>query len=215
MKKNLLALACITVQLMSYANNKDILNCSSNLRLWDFQTIKSAFSELEATKIDHNTANKILRDKYVDSLLPKWNCTNVDSLDLLLNIVEKYQSYAETSPELANFFGEVADNYGMYVADKLTELSNNDKEAKSTFRFNYVAQHSRCLMYAPNISLDNSEKVIKNLSEGNLSYLWNRFWNGTSFVFKSLIFLPVFLLLTIFFYGFFLIIKKHLKTKTK
>lgn len=178
---------------------------------WSFKTIQSTFSELEnIRKIDHETVNIVLRNCLVDSLLSKWDYNNIDSLELLLIILEKYQNYAEASPELSNFFNEVADSYGTFVANKLAEVAKIDKSLKATFRFNYVRQHCRCLMYAPNISLDNTEKTIKNLAEGNFSYLWNRFWNATSFIFKLFVFLPALLLLLIFFYGLSLIIHKHI-----
>lgn len=183
---------------------------------WSFQTIKSTFAELETVrKIDHNTANEVMRDCMVGTLLSKWNYTNLDSLELLQTVIEKYQSYIDVSPELADFFGEVSDNFGMYVANKLAEIVSNNKEIKSTFRFNYVVQHAKCLMYPPNIGLDNSEKVLLNLSHGNFNYLWDRFWNGTSLFVKSLIFLPTIFLLITYIYGFNLIIQKHFKTKIK
>ncbi len=177
---------------------------------WNFKTIQSTFSELEnIRKIDHDTVNLVLRNCLVDSLLSNWNYNNIDSLELLLIILEKYQNYAEASIELSNFFNEVADNYGVFVAENLTELAENNKNLKSTFKFNYVRQHSKCLTYPPNIGLNNSEKVILNISQGNFSYLWGRFWNGTSFIFKSLIVTPMLLVLIFFIYGFILIIQKH------
>lgn len=177
---------------------------------WSFKTIQSTFSELEnIRKIDHETVNIVLRNCLVDSLLSKWNYNNIDSLELLLIILEKYQNYAETNPVLSDFFYEVADNYGVFVAKNLTELAENNKNLKSTFKFNYVRQHSKCLTYPPNIGLSNLEKVILNISQGNFSYLWGRFWNGTSFIFKSLIALPMLLVLIFFIYGFILIIQKH------
>ena len=183
---------------------------------WNFHTIKSSFSELEKIRgVEHNVVNKVLRDCLIDTLLHKWNYENLDSLELLLTVIEKYQSYGEASPELANFFGEVADALGMYVAEKLTDIANNNKEIKSTFRFNYVAQRSRCLKYAPNISLDNTEKTIKYFSEGDFSYLWNRFWNGTSLFFKFAILLPLSFLIGKIIYGISLINQKHLNFKKK
>jgi len=180
---------------------------------WNFETVNSTLLLMDSLyKNDTKENERILVSCLTGYLLQnKWQQVGIDSLELLLLVSERYLSFAQVTPKRANFFGEVSDAWCSYVANRLTELSKANSSVKHSFKFQYVAQHSRNLKYQPNISYTNSEKVILNFTEGNFDYLWNRYWKGTSPLFKVVTIIPVFFLFTIFIYGCVCIFQKHFK----
>jgi hypothetical protein len=180
---------------------------------WNFETINSTLLLMDSFyKNDPKENERILVNCLAGTLLQNKGYNNsIDSLELLLVVSERYMSFAQANRKRANFFGEVSDAWCSYVANQLTELSKANSSLKHSFKFQYVAQHSRNLMYKPNISYTNSEKVILNLTEGNFDYLWNRYWKGTSSLFKAASIIPLLFLFTIFIYGCICIFQKHFK----
>jgi hypothetical protein len=137
---------------------------------WNFETINSTLLLMDSFyKNDTKENERILVNCLAGTLLQNKGYNNsIDSLELLLVVSERYMSFAQINRKRANFFGEISDAWCSYVANQLTELSKSNSSLKHSFKFQYVAQHSRNLMYPPNISYTNSEKVILNLTEGNL-----------------------------------------------
>ncbi len=180
---------------------------------WNFETINSTLLLMDSFyKNDTKENERILVNCLAGTLLQNKGYNNsIDSLELLLVVSERYMSFAQINRKRANFFGEISDAWCSYVANQLTELSKSNSSLKHSFKFQYVAQHSRNLMYPPNISYTNSEKVILNLTEGNFDYLWNRYWKGTSFSVKAVSIIPLFFLFTTFVYGCICIFQKHFK----
>lgn len=179
---------------------------------WNFNTISATFSVLDSIQlVDHALSEIVLRTCLIDTLLKNDRNHNLDSLELLLTYSEKYFSYAEAHPKLAGFFGQVADSWCIYVANQLAEMAKTDKSIKHSFKFKYVAQRSRCLMYPPDISQDKLEKLERDFSEGSYLHILKRYWYGTSPVFIIITALPGLILLLLFLYGCICIIQKHLK----
>lgn len=183
---------------------------------WSINTISATFSELKSIQNNnHQQIEDVLHKCLADTLLSRNWVNDLDSMELLLDCSEKYLSYAEARPEYANFFGRVAESWSIHVSQRLGELAVADKSVKQSFKFQYLVQHSSCMMYPPNISQDKIEKLERELSEGNYTHILRRFWYGTSIVFKCIIILPLLLFLVVFFYGCICICQKHFKTKTK
>ncbi len=145
----------------------------------------------------------------------RFTTANLDTLNALLNWADGYKALGNLHPTRSTFFNSVHSYWYSYVANQLHHSSKVDVFAKYTFRFKYLFQRCADAGHYPNIGNEKYEKVVFNVAEKNWAYLGNRFWNATSWKFRTLMILLGLqvLLAEIFFLGFCL--KQFRKWKSK
>jgi hypothetical protein len=136
-----------------------------------------------------------------------WNSDNLDSLNLLLLWAEKFNTKAVFSDEHDLLYGAVYNYWISMVSERLDKLNQADYSIQFDCKFRFLRMKC-CQLQGDCGDRDNLlTKAIKNMIDGDWAYLLNRFWIGTSIIFK-IIALLIFVLTL---YGYICIIQKHLK----
>lgn len=146
------------------------------------------------------------------NLLAKSGNDNLDSLCGILTIAEKYLVFAETTPSRKFFFKAVGNAWIGYVSNRLTSIVKQKNSIKYSFKCRYI--RTRCLQFGSNPDFGNTsmEKAILNFTQQNWHYLFvDRYWYGTSTIFKVVTLIPTLILFLVFIYGCICIFQKHHK----
>ena len=143
-------------------------------------------------------------DKRISSHFDRYN---PDSLITIIQWAERFNFYAEIDKKNAPFYQTVYDYWMNFTIARLDKYYIDDYLIKYNFKFKYIQNRCKEKTYTGAIGNNQFEKVINNIIEKNWSYLINRFWIGTTFVFKLII--TLFSLFT--FYGYICIFRFHLK----
>ncbi len=181
---------------------------------WCNETVVSSLGYLDSivpNKAQENEDAVILC--LTDSLVSaNWNNNNLDSLNALLIVAEKYLAFAETTPQRKFIFKTIANVWVGFVANRLSDLVKHDNKLKYTFKCRYIRAHCTQFGFSPDFGNTSVEKVIINFTEQNWHYLFiERYWYGTSTFFKVITIIPSILLSLLFFYGCICIFQKHYK----
>lgn len=151
----------------------------------------------------------ILTDSLQNKIHDSFNSFNADSLNAMLVWAEKMKVLSETDANYQMFLEVVSSYWINFVSNNLSKLSEEDSFIKYKFKFKYLVSRCAQNLNQPNIKESNTEKIIKYTIEGRWGYLWDRFYNGTSIIFKTFAFL--FGSFTLFsFYCLFLFIRKKI-----
>jgi hypothetical protein len=179
---------------------------------WCNETITSTLTYLDSLnprKPEENEDALILC--LTDSLLSvKWNTNNFDSLNSLLEIAEKYLIFSETTPQRKFFFKTVANTWVGFVTNKLSTLVKNENALKYSFKCRYLRIRCSQLGFCPDCGNTSTDKIILNFTEQKWHYLFiERYWYGTSSLFKIITIIPFVFLSLLFLYGCICIFQKH------
>jgi len=136
-----------------------------------------------------------------------WNTDNLDSLNLLLNWTEKFNTKNVFSDQYDILYDAVFDWWMSNLSQRLDKLNQTNYSIKFNCKFNYLRMRCCQMKYGCGDRDDNTSKAIRHVIEKDWFYLFNRFWIGTSFLFKFTCLILV--LITV--YGYVCIIKKHFK----
>jgi hypothetical protein len=179
---------------------------------WNEQTITNTLILLDSNRRNHTEDNEDILISCLSDSLMKYNFHNcsIDSLNMLLNISEKFLAYSEVNPERKFFYKSIANNWISYVTNHLSALVKTENSFKYSFKCRYLRERCVQLGFIPDFGNTSIEKVILNIADSNWHYLFiDRFWNATTLVFKLLIFSIIFVLLIILGYGLVCIFQKH------
>lgn len=179
---------------------------------WNEQTITNTLVLLDSNRRNHTEDNEDILISCLSDSLMKYNFHNcsIDSLNMLLNISEKFLAYSEANPERKFFYKSIANNWISYVTNQLSALVKTENSFKYSFKCRYLRERCVQLGFIPDFGNTSIEKVILNIADSNWHYLFiDRFWNATTLVFKLLIFSIIFVLLIILGYGLVCIFQKH------
>ena len=152
----------------------------------------------DVQKVQEQYSIKLTND-LEKQLAPKFINYQPDSLLVLLQWAESFKYYAEVDANHQMLF-EVINTFWMnYIANKLNTYYQANNDIKHTFKFKYL--RSSCMAQQFNVPINNtsSEKVLGYFTESKYSYLYDRFSNGTSFLFKASLFLLVLITLLSYF----------------
>lgn len=130
---------------------------------------------------------------------------NPDSLILLLQWAGRFNYYKDIDKKNARLFKITHRHWLNFIANKAGEFYDKHPAIKHDFKFKYLVAGLKAKNYTPAIGNTQDEKVVNYFIESKYMYLFNRYWNGTGFLFK----LAGMLLTFIVFYGFYCILKIH------
>lgn len=131
----------------------------------------------------------------------------------MLTIAEKYLVFAETTPSRKFFFKVVGNAWIGFVSNRLTSIVKEENSIKYSFKCRYL--RTRCLQFGYNPDFGNTsmEKAILNFTQQNWNYLFvERYWYGTSSMFKVFTLIPALIFFLVFIYGCICIFQKHYKS---
>jgi len=179
---------------------------------WNAHTITNTLVILDSNRDNHMEGNEDILISCLSDSLIKYNFhdCSIDSLNMLLNLSEKFLAYSEANPERKFFYKSIANNWVSYVTNRLSTLVKTENSFKYSFKCRYLRERCVQLGFIPDFGNTSIEKVILNIADSNWHYLFiDRFWNTTTLVFKLLIFSIIFILIAILVYGSVCIFQKH------
>jgi len=110
-----------------------------------------------------------------------------DSLIRLIQWVEKFHAYGDIDQQNLNMYEAIYGYWLNLISNKLSDYYKERPSIKYDFKYRYIV--CRCIEKQFNSSISNSnfEKVIIYFIEKNWTYLFNKFWNSTSILYKSVV----------------------------
>lgn len=138
---------------------------------------------------------------------------NPDALIMQLSWAVKFNHYSDIDKENSQLFKAIYDHWLNFISQKLRDQYREDYFVKYSFKHKYLVSRCEENNYNPNIGTDNKyEKAMDHIINNNWSYLINRIWIATTWIFKSVLFLLM--LVTVYSYYYtFRKIYIHLKRK--
>jgi len=183
--------------------NYDDLNCiKRDVNILNSISTKDTLSNLELFYI-------ALSDTLKNKQSSKFNAYNPDSLYSVIQWAEKYNYYSLIDKKNEILYKAIYDYWINIISNKLEDYYKENNALKYDYKFKYLITKCAEKGYSSSIGSTNFEKILINIGENKWSYLLNRFWNGTGLFFK----LPLFLFLLITLYGYYCIIRVHIKGK--
>jgi hypothetical protein len=146
------------------------------------------------------------------NLLAKSGNDNLDSLCGILTIAEKYLVFAETTPSRKFFFKAVGNAWIGYVSNRLTAIVKQKNSVKYSFKCQYLRSQCLNLGSPPNFGNTTIDKIVIDFSNQKWKYLiLDKYWYGTSILFKVVTIIPALLFFSVFLYGCISFYQKYLK----
>lgn len=123
--------------------------------------------------------------KKIDS---KFTQYNPDSIIMLIQWAEKFKTYGEVDQNKSTLCNVIYTHWLNYCVNKMNQYYEENSGIKNDYKFKYIV--SRCSEQQYYIAIGNThlEKVIENITKANFSYLFNRFWIGSSVFIKTIVF---------------------------
>lgn len=116
----------------------------------------------------------------------KTNC--LDTLNSILIWVDEFKLNQITKSKYSSCYSSIVDFWYNSTLNTIDSLAKNDNNIKFSFKYRYLLQKCNENGYYSNAGHSIIEKLVINIMENNWSYIFNRFWNGTSILYKFLVF---------------------------
>lgn len=139
-------------------------------------------------RLNRKVLSIALTQKLEEQLNSGFDKYNPDSLILMLQIVEKFKNYADLDKENAQLFKALYTHWLSFIANKLGAYYRNDNSVKYDYKFKYIVSRCEEKGFTTDVGNTQIEKAVNNVIEQNWCYLINRFWIGTTLIFKAIIF---------------------------
>lgn len=161
----------------------------------------------EAQSLNREIISIALTQKLEERIKPTFVKYNPDSLISIIQWAEKFNQYQQFDKKNAKLYKVIYKYWINFVANQLGEYYQKEPKHKYDFKFQYVSSICQSKNLTPSVGNTNKEKIVAYVINKEYSYLFSRFWYGTSFVWKLVILL--FLILTA--YSYYCIFKLHFK----
>lgn len=166
---------------------------------------------MDSLSSNFNENKRIISIALTDSLQSRINNDllkyNPDSIVKILQWIEGFNQAEHIDKKNARLYRVINAHWLNYISNRLAIYFDNEPNLKYDFKFKYIESICRSKSYAPPIGNSDIEKIAINIFESKFSYLFSKFWFDTGFLFK----LVALLIITTTTYGYFLILKTHLK----
>lgn len=216
---------CLFKKFPDFRSNEKIIHLSDLIHLDSNTTIEKAFpydkyissdnwKKINSVRNDLIFLDSINKDPYgnmsvvsivLTNKMQVWDTENLDSLNLLLNWVERFNIEPISSDKYDILYKSVYGYWLSFISQKLDKINQDDYSIQFNYRFKYLRM--RCCEQKFGCGDRNNlfTKAVLNFIESDWGHLISRFWIGTSFLFKAICFFLVVLTL----YGYGCIIQKH------
>lgn len=163
-------------------------------------------------ELDTITKNSFLTQSILSvaltSKLTQLNSTDLDTLHSVLQWSDQFQEYSLQQTNYQGFYQSIQSYWYNQVANTLTEMSKQNSDIKFRFKYRYLIQRCKEKGFIIGGKVSKTEKIVIYFVEQKWSYLFYRFWNGTSLLFKGIVFSAI--LINLIFMGLGI---KHIKLK--
>lgn len=173
-----------------YNTYLDAVNLNQIKRIiQDIELIDSIFpNQQEKTR---SIFEQLLTTKLEERIRPSLEVANIDSLIIMAQWAERFHFYKDIESPNTQLYKIVYRYWFNLISNQVSQYSERDNSIKYNFKFKYLVGLIQSKKYAPSISNTKGEKVLLYLTEGKYAYLFNRFWNGSSWATKTGVFLIV------------------------
>lgn len=177
--------------------------------------ISRDLQQLDLVSPDSTAPNRELLARILSTDLQKrmagvFTTYQPDSLIQILQWADRFSHYKDADLPNAKVYRVVSRHWFNLVSNRLGQLADERPSIKYDFKFKYLVAFCHAKTFSPPIGNSKKEKIINYFIEKNYSYLFNRFWNSTGWLFK----LAVFLVLGLQPYAWWCVFKVHFGKKT-
>jgi hypothetical protein len=173
-----------------------------NINYCDLKVVKQSLSELEKITGNSFLTQEILSIAYTKELRKKLpENLDLNSIAFLISWVDNLNVCSKLDETCELFYIAVYSDWYAIFNEELLKIYQNNKSIKYNFKFRYLSQKCAEAKMPLNITPSKFEKIIYNFIDSNWSYLFNRFWGGTSLVFKFFLVFILIVFSTILFLG--------------
>lgn len=151
----------------------------------------------------------ILTDSLFNKLKLSYISYNPNRLINDIIWAERLKDFGEVDTKNERLFSAISMYWFNIVSTNLDKQSSFNTKIKFKHSFQHLVARCSQNDYKPNIHTNNFEKTIRYVTEQKWFYMWNRFRDGTSLIYKSVVFLFVSIIL-FGFYCTYLFIKSKL-----
>lgn len=155
--------------------------CKLSDILSDLQTLDSLNSQPESNRRLLASTLTLALEKKIDPSLKHYN---FDSLHAILYWADQFYYAKELDTEHQKFYRVIHRHWYNYVANKLSQYYDANKDLSLEFQFNFLAAKCTSMHYPPDLRLTTTTKILQNLNRQKWAYLAKRFWFGTGTGFK-------------------------------
>ena len=157
--------------------------------------------------LNQNVLIIALTEKLDERIKPSFKTYNPDSIISMIQWAEKFNFYADLDKTNSILYKSIYDYWMTFAVKNLDKYYKENSSTKYNFKFKYISNRCKEKKYTGAIGDNNFEKVIYSVIKKDWAYLFDRFWIGTSILYKGIIFLLVLLTL----YGYICIFRFHFK----
>lgn len=182
----------------------------------NIQSIQKAIADLNTFNPADSSKNQeviymALTDKLAQRIEPSLKTYHPDSLLKILQWSNKFDSYKDLDTANARAYNAISGYWLGVVTNHLSAYAEVNSSLKYQFKFRYIQGLCQSRQYQPSIGDTGFEKIVLDSIDSRWSYLFQRFWFGTGWLFKLVVLLGFSLTI----YGYSCIIIKHLKQVKK
>ncbi len=169
-------------------NLNDILSLSLDLALMDSL---SPHNEM----LNQETLSIALTEKLEERIKQGFEQYNPDSLIRMIQWAEKFNAYAGIDPAHTTLFQVIYNHWFNFASNTLRTYYETDNSLMYNYKFHYIYDRIKEKQFITPIKATNFEKVINNMLRNKWSYLFNKFWNATGNLYKSVVFFLVLIII--------------------
>ncbi len=162
-------------------------NYLKNLNFSDIYAIEKNITELDSLTKNGFASQNILSNAFTGQPKPHFDTSNLDSLNMILNLADEYRIYAKFSKAHSSLFESIADFWYSNTVTKLNAKTEQNKKQKYDFKYRFLIQRCANNNYFKSQKKSLPEKVLLNIIDQKWAYLIHRFWNSTSILFKTVL----------------------------
>ncbi len=198
------------LQHIDLTNLKENFPYSTYLDSANLRNINSILKDLAAMD-SVNPGNEMMNQeilsiaftqKLEERIKSRFAVYNPDSLIRIIQWAEKFNTYAEMDKDHAILFQVIYSHWFNFVSNTLQEYYEKEYAVKYNYKFRYINDRLKEKQFFTPIKGTYLEKIIRHLIEKNWSYLFNKFWHATTWVYKCVVMLLVLIIIFPYFYIF-------------
>lgn len=150
----------------------------------------------------------------MEVLTNRWNpytTSSLDTLNMVFNWALQFKSDCSQDYMMKIFFKSLYNDAMPKISTRLDSLQMENPSIAYGFKFRFLRAKLSEQQVTSGVKTDNLTKTIHYVIDRKWAYLWHKFWDDTSFMYKLFLLIPV----TITLYAYSLLIKKIIPERKK
>lgn len=163
----------------------------------DIQCIRQDMVALNAFNPGNANQNqeilyRALTDELTAKIRASFETYHPDSLLDLLRWAGKFDDYKDVDTANARAYSAICSYWFGFVTNHLSGYAATNSSLKYQFKFRYIEGLCQTKQFDASTNESNFEKIVLDAVDSKWSYLFNKFWYSTGFLFKTVVFLGFF-----------------------